>query len=225
MSPFVVKVIAAADYKRLSYTHHEDVSIRELSRLNPATGKVPVAVFDGEVVFDSTSILRRFDEVQPTPALLSEDATIAAQQRMLEDWSDESFYWYNQALRWSTQNEQRTIVQNSRFVPAPVRAFAKPLLRRLVGKQPKAQGLGRLPYDVLIAEVGERLDDLVLLLGKQAFFYADRPSVADFAIYGVFETGCNGATPDFAEQVSQRAALADWHKRVEEATRHDGGSR
>jgi glutathione S-transferase len=225
VSPFVVKIIAAADYKRFSYTHREDVSIRELSKLSPVTGKIPVVVFDGEVVYDSTLILRRFDQVQPSPALLSEDATIAAQQRMLEDWSDESFYWYMQALRWSTENEHRTIAQNSRFVPAPVRPFAKPLLRRLVGKQPKAQGLGRLPYDMLIAEFGERLDDLAMLLGKQAFFYSDRPSVADFAIYGVFSTGCaEEVTPDFTEQVSQRAALVDWHKRVEETTRHGGGS-
>jgi glutathione S-transferase len=226
VSPFVVKIIAAADYKGLSYTHQADVSVRDLSRLNPVTQKIPVVRFDGEVVFDSTSILRRFDQVQPTPALLSADATIAAQQRMLEDWSDESFYWYGQALRWSTENEDRTIAQNSRFVPAPLRPFAKPLLRRLVGKQPRAQGLGRLPYDMLLAELGERLDDLTLLLGKQAFFFSDRPSVADFAIYGVFSTGLEEeVTPDFAEQVSQRAALVDWRKRVEETTRLGGESR
>jgi len=94
------------------------------------------------------------------------------------------------------------------------------VLRRLIASATKAQGLGRLPYDVLIRELGERLDDLVLLLGKQAFFYSDRPSVADFAIYGEFNTGFTEATPDFAEQVSQRPALADWHKRVEEVTRH-----
>ena len=41
VSPFAVKIIAAAAYKRLSYTHREDVSIRELSKLNPATGKMP----------------------------------------------------------------------------------------------------------------------------------------------------------------------------------------
>lgn len=171
VSPFVVKVVAAADYKRLPYTHRENVSIRELSRLNPATGKVPIVVFDGEAVFDSTVILRRFDRVQPTPSLVSEDATIAAQQRLLEDWSDESLYWYLQALRWSAENEHRTIAQNSRFVPAPVRFFAKPLLRRLVGRQPKAQGLGRLPYDMLLAEFEARLDDLVTLLGAPLFLF------------------------------------------------------
>ena len=218
MSPFVVKILAAANYKRLSYTHTEQVSIRELKKYNPATRKVPIVLFDGEAVYDSTVILRRFDQVHPTAALLSEDAHIAAQQRMLEDWSDESLYWYMMALRWHPKNEHRTIAQNSQFVPAPVRLFAKPLLRRLVGNLAKAQGMGRLPYDLLIAELGNRLDDLVRLLGKQPFFYSDRPSAADFAIYGQFATGCTGGvTPDFSEQVSQRAAPVDWRKRVEEA--------
>jgi hypothetical protein len=105
---------------------------------------------------------------------VSEDATIAAQRRMLEDWSDESLYWNLMVFRWSTENEHRTIAQNSQFVPAPVRPFAKPLLRRLVGRQSKAQGPGRFPYDILIAGFGERLDDLAMLLGKQAFFCSDR---------------------------------------------------
>ncbi len=163
-------------------------------------------------------ILRHFGQVQSSPALLSEGVNIAAQQRMLEDWGDESLYWYMMALRWYPKNEHRTIAQNSQFVPAPVRLFATPLLRRLVGNLAKAQGMGRLPYDMVVAELGNRLDDLVRLLGKQPFFYSDRPSVADFAIYGQFATGCTGGvTPDFAEQVSQRAALVDWRKRVEEA--------
>jgi glutathione S-transferase len=226
VSPFVVKLLAAADYKGFPYTHTEQVSIRELARLNPQTGKVPIVRFDGESTYDSTLILRRFDLVQPTPPLFSEDPKVAAQQRMLEDWSDGSFYWYNQALRWCPANEARTISQNARFVPAVMRPFAKPALRRLVGGQPKAQGLGRLPYDVLIAEMGERLDDLVQLLGNDPFFYSDRPSAADFAIYGVFSTGFKeDVTPDFAELVSQRPALADWYKRVEDARHLDGGTR
>ena len=226
VSPFVVKLLAAADYKGLLYTHTEQVGIRELGKLNPQTGKIPIVRFDGETIYDSTLILRRFDLVQPSPALLSEDPKVAAQQRMLEDWSDESFYWYNQALRWCPVNEARTIAQNSRFVPAVMRPFAKPVLRRLVGGQPKAQGLGRLPYDVLIAEMGERLDDLVQLLGSDPFFYSDRPSAADFAIYGVFSTGVKeDVTPDFAGLVSERPALADWYKRIEDARRVEGGTR
>jgi len=65
-----------------------------------------------------------------------------------------------------------------------------------------------------------------LLLGKRAFIYSDRPSAAGFAIYGVFSTGLmEDVTPDFAELVSDRPALADWYKRVEDARRLDRGPR
>ncbi len=221
ISPFVVKVLAAANYKQLQYTHTEHVSIRELSKLNPYTGKVPVVRIDGEAIFDSTLILRQFDRIKAEPVLQSEDKEVAAKQRMLEDWSDESLYWYNQALRWASENEERTITQNSRFVPLLARPFAKPLLRHLVGKQPKAQGLGRLPYKVLLAELGGKLEDLEVLLGESSFFFSERPSAADFAIYGVFCTGLlDDVTPDFEALISKNPNLQQWYKRVAEVSRH-----
>ena len=45
--PFVLKLLAAADYKDLDYRRQEYVVIRELRTLNPGTGKVPVARIDG----------------------------------------------------------------------------------------------------------------------------------------------------------------------------------
>ncbi len=221
VSPFVIKVLAAADYKSLNYTHQEHVSIRELSKLNPITGKVPVVRINGEVVYDSTLILSRFDLEKPQPALLSADEEVAAKQRMLEDWSDESFYWYNQAIRWAPKNENRTIQQNSRFVPAVVRPFAKPLLRSLVGKQPKAQGLGRLTYTDLLSEFEKRLEDLEVQLGNEKFFFSGSPSAADFSLAGVFSTGyLEDVTPDFKELVSKHKALVNWYTRMEGISRH-----
>ncbi|MYE13386.1 MAG: glutathione S-transferase family protein [Gammaproteobacteria bacterium] len=218
VSPFVVKTLAAADYKGFAYDHDEYVSIRELGRYNATTGKVPVALFDGEAVYDSTLILRRFDEIHPDKPLVSSDPAVAAHQRILEDWADESLYWSVQAFRWHEKNEHRTIAQNARFVPAPMRIFAKPILRRLVGRQPRAQGMGRLPYEMLVRELGKRLDDLVVLLGRNPFFCSDKPSIADFAIYGQLCTGSSErVTPDFAEIVEQRGALEAWRSRLETA--------
>jgi glutathione S-transferase len=185
------------------------------------TGKVPIVRIDGEVVYDSTLILNRFDLEQADPALLSEDKEVAAKQRMLEEWSDESFYWYNQAIRWAPKNENRTIQQNSRFVPTIVRPFAKPLLRSLVGKQPKAQGLGRLPYDALLSEFDKRLADLEMFLGNEKFFFSGQPSAADFAISGIFSPGyLDGVTPDFQALVSRRKTLVNWYTRMEEISHH-----
>ena len=178
-----------------------------------------MASFDGEIVYDSTFIVRRLDALQPEPALLSEDPVVAAAQRRLEDWSDESLYWTIMALRWCDENEARTVEQMKPFLPAPARPLARTLLRRLIAKTPQVQGMGRLPYDVLIRETGATLDDLVLTLGRDAFFFGDRPCIADFAVYGMFCNGCGEATPDFAKLVSERPALADWMKRVEDTTR------
>jgi hypothetical protein len=34
--------------------------------------------------------VRRLDEIEPNPPLLSSEPVVAAQQRLLEDWSDEA---------------------------------------------------------------------------------------------------------------------------------------
>lgn len=219
LSPYVEKVCRAADYKRIPYTLG-DLGLRDLPKTNPVTKKIPVMLLGDEMVYDSTFILRRLDALVPDPPLFDADPEVAAAQRLLEDWSDESLYWQIMALRWAPANAARTVEQLSPFVPAPARPFAGPLLRRLIGGSTRAQGFGRLPYDVLVPEVGRNLDDLVLLLGGRAFFYSDRPSAADFALFGEFATGCSGATPDFEGLVSERPALADWRKRVEDATGH-----
>jgi glutathione S-transferase len=219
ISPFVDKVVSAARYKRIPFSLREPRSVGEIRKLNPVTAKMPVAFFGDELVYDSTFILRRFDELAPDPPLLASDPQIAAAQRQLEDWSDESLYWYVMALRWAPENLARTAQQLSVYLPRLLRGLATPVFRRMIAPTTRAQGLGRLPYGVLVRETGERLDDLVLLLAQRSFFYASRPSVADFALCGEFKAGCSGPTPDFERLVSERPPLADWMKRVEEAAR------
>ena len=219
ISPFVDKVVLAAAYKGIPFRLREPRTPSEVAKANPVTRKMPVAFFGDELVYDSTFILRRFDELRPDPPLLSSDAQIAAAQRQLEDWSDESLYWHVMALRWCPENEARTAEQLSVYLPRALRRFALPIFRRMIGRHPQAQGLGRLPHDVLAREIGERLDDLVLLLAQRSFFYSSRPSVADFALRGQFATGCSGVTPEFTRLVSERPTLADWLKRVDESAR------
>lgn len=221
VSPFVVKVLAAADYLNLQYTHYGHMSVSEVYKISPVTGRIPVVHFDGEAVFDSTIILRRFEQIQSEPELTSKDPRISAQQRMLEDWSDESLYWHMMGLRWIKENVHRSVKQNSRFLPWFIRPFAGIIFKNFIGSRTRAQGFGRLPYDVLLAELGERLDDLVLMLGAQRFFFGETPCIADFAIYGQFSTGIEeGVTPDFSRQVSQRKTLVEWRERVSSLTKH-----
>ena len=73
------------------------------------------------------------------------------------------------------------------------------------------EGLGK--------EFGQRLDDLVNFLGRRPFFYADRVSRADLAVYSFLHNIPGTAGPVVAAAVEARQPLMDLMARVEAAVR------
>jgi glutathione S-transferase len=218
LSPFVEKVVRGIQIKKLSYELIEPKTPLDLRRWNPQTRKMPLAEIRGERVPDSTLILRRLDEAWPEPPLVAEDPVAAAAQRQLEDWSDESLYWYTMALRWNPRHVDATLEQILSAVPGVARPLVKPLARLQFGGIPWQQGLGRWPEELLLDEYGRRLDDLDVMRGGREFYFADRPSVADLAVYGQLRTARNEVTPELEALIAQRPGLVDYMKRVEQAT-------
>jgi glutathione S-transferase len=220
LSPFVEKVVRGLHLKGIPYTMVPVRKPSDFKKWNPQTQKMPVLDVDGERTFDSSRILRRLDELVREPPLFDRDPKVGAQQRFLEDWSDESLYWYVMAYRWAAPNEDASATQVAGGLPLP--SFLLPVLKLYVARQIKsqalAQGLTRLPFDVLNDEFGRRLDELVVLLGDRPFFYADRPSGADLAIYGQCNTIASGPTPQADALIRERPALVAWKERVDEAT-------
>ena len=215
ISPFVEKVVRGVALKGLS--HRLAAGLR-LPRTGLGTSKVPVAEIGGTAFQDSTFILRELDRRFPEPPFWSSNPVVAAAQRHLEDWSDESLYWCVFALRWATPNADATRAQLAELRgPLPRRVFDW-ILRRRIGSQPPAQGMGRLPYHVLLRETAARLDDLVTLLGTRPFFYARHPGAADLAVYGQLRTGSSDATPDLQDLIRKRPPLTDLMSRVEDRT-------
>jgi len=223
-SPFVEKVARALEYKSLAFEFAAFSGMGDVKKWSPETGKMPVIEIDRERVYDSTFIVRRLDEIEPKPPLLSSDPVVAAQQRLIEDWSDEALYWYVMAMRWAPENERATTDQLLGIMPAPapLRPFIRRRLARKVGGMARAQGLARLPMAVLEQELGGMLDTLITILGARPFFYADQISVADLAIYGQLAGARSGPTPQADELINRHPALLDWIERVEQATATDG---
>ena len=217
LSPFVKKVMGALALKKVPYELTEPAGPRDLAKWSPVTGKMPVLEIDGERVYDSTLICARLEKGYPQPPLLAADARVCAAQRLLEDWADESLYWSIMALRWSAKNEPATLAQITGGMPFLMRRVARPILRRQIGRQPRFQGLGRLPVDVLVRELGTHLDDLVALLGERPFFHADEPSIADLAVAGELETGTSGPSPEVNELLAARPVLVAHLERVRQA--------
>ena len=142
----------------------------------------------------------------PEPPFLDRDAAVAARQRFLEDWSDESLYWYAMALRWSDANTEATTTQvvGSISVPAALRPVLKVILRRQIRGQARAQGLARLPLETIVDELGRRFVELLVWLGDRPYFFADRPSVADLALFGQLNALQSGPTPQAGTRLAQR---------------------
>src|SRR5262245_16515855 len=119
LSPVVEKTVRALHRKALPFTLVPPRSPADFRRWNPRTRKMPVLDVDGARTFDSSLILRRLDELVPTPPLFDRDARIAARQRFVEDWSDEALYWYGMGLRWSDANAAATVAQIVGDIGAP----------------------------------------------------------------------------------------------------------
>ena len=211
-SPFVEKVRRTLGWKKLAYRHIE--SGAEARRLNPQTGKIPVLRLDGEVLHDSTRIAQRLDESFPDPALFSADPVVAARQRLLEDWSDESLYWHFLALSSAPRARRETFEATRAALPRWLR-FATPLVVRRWRRTAWAQGIARLPDPLVLEALGRHLDDLCQLVHPNGYLAADQPSLADFAVFGQVEAAGRTATRDYvADLLAPRPALTAYLDRV-----------
>jgi glutathione S-transferase len=218
LSPFVEKVARALELKGMEFATVDVRGPTDLKRWNTTTGKMPVLEIDGQKLIDSSLILRRLDELAPSPSLVSRDPVVAAKQRFVEDWSDESLYWYVMALRWNPANAKATVAQLAAFMPAPLRPLASLVFPWQVGGQARAQGLARLPLEVVLDELERRFDELTIFLGESPFFFSDTVSVADLAVFGQLSTLRSGPTPQGARLLDTKPALAALFDRIDAAT-------
>jgi glutathione S-transferase len=205
--PFTEKCRRALVLKGLAYELREPSGPEDFQRWSPKTGLLPVLTIDDELVSDSTDILLRLDELCPEPPLLSPDPVVAAQQRHLEDWADESFLWYYQ--EW---------LRSGGGTDAPPAASDGRGRLRSLGARLRARGKRQPPQTELLRGLEERLNDLVNFLGARPFFYADRISMADLTIYAMLRSLGADQITGAGRLVSERPALLAFMRRVEAVT-------
>jgi len=212
-APFTEKVRRALLFKGLPFELREPEGPEDYRRWSPDTGLLPVLQIDAELIADSTAILYRLNELFPEPPLLAADPRTAEQQRQLEDWADESFLWY--FLKWQRMEQEREATE------ATGRVNGSGGVRRglrAVGAWIRAGGTWERPHAALLRQIGDRLDDLLNFLGARPFFYAERLSMADLAVYGMLFTMRRDSIPGTARLLSERPGLLDYMGRVEGAS-------
>lgn len=219
-APFTEKVRRALIFKQIEFELCEPRSLEDYKRWSPTTGMLPVLDIDGEHVPDSTDILLRLDELHPDPPLLSPDERIAKQQLRLEDWADASFLWYYMKYVYMTgaKTELPMALDGELVNAAEERESVEEGFLSRIGGWIRAGGTWERPEAALLRELSDRLDDLVNFLAAKPFFYSDRLSMADLAVYGMLNSMRVDVPPGGAIALSQRPTLVALMARVESAT-------
>lgn len=220
ISPFCDKVRRALNLKGVAY-ETRDPKMNEVERfkkMNPAS-RLPVLDHHGTIIADSSDILRFLEAQYPAPALYPADPALAAKAHILEDWADESLYFFELTMRltWET-NAPRIVgaLMEAAGAPAIVKALAPKQVMKKYGRVVAAQGIGAKPRAAVLADLDRNLAAVDGLLAGQEWLAGPAISAADIAVYA--QLFCIEGTIEGAPLVGARAGVTGWMRRVEAAT-------
>ena len=214
ISPFCVKIQKVLDLKQLPYRIEEYGGLRALKTKGLSTvGKLPVLDYDGERIADSSAIARFLEQRHPAPPLVP--ATLDPHLvHLLEDWADESLYWYQLWLRLFDEGAlDRAVAAACEGRPGYERMLFKQGLGRYRSSV-VAQGLGRYPRETVLSNLREHLAALEGRLAQHAWLVGEAPSVADIAVASQLEQMLR--TSSVAQhEVAALPRLSAWLKRCD----------
>jgi len=222
ISPFCDKVRRVLHYKGIPFTTRE-VQVARLGALRKLapTGKVPILEYAGQRVYDSTDISLWLEELHPQPALLPEDPALRAEVLLLEDWADESLYFFEMTMRFVWRDENRHWSrQLTRHDNALVRFLSPWLVPRLTGTIAGHQGIGRKRREQVLGDLRRLFAALQVRIEGSGYCVGEHLSLADIAVAS--QLHCITDVAAGRALLAQFPLLAEWKARIDAATRpHD----
>jgi glutathione S-transferase len=177
-------------------------------RWNPQTGLLPMLDFDGTRVPDSSGILDWLDERFPEPPLLARDPRAARQQRQLESWISETFFFYY--VRWIREQ----VLEQEAAERAASGSGGELARLGILDRVAELLGDAAERTSERGPDFARRLDDLVGFLGTRPFLYADQPSRADLTAAAFLRSLERNRIPGGARLLETRPALPALAARV-----------
>lgn len=221
ISPYADKVRRALRLKGLAFAIVEvRVSKRNAFRHISPTGKFPVLVHDGRTIVDSSDILRYLDATFPAPRLAPDAPRDAALATLLEDWADESLYFYDLAMRPWPNNRQWFIDDLLAHETGAMRLLLARLIPGAIGKVAATQGLGRKAPAVVTQDLAHLYDALEGWLEGVDWLAGPRLSTADLSVRAMLNV--LDRTEEAAALRAARPRLDQWCKRVDAAAPPEG---
>ena len=185
-SPFAEKVRRALNYKGIPFDTHEVARARvaegAYEHVSP-TGKFPT-IRDGDaVVCDSTDILYHLENGYGEPALLPPGSRDAALAHAIEEWADESLYFYEMTMRltWA-HNLDAALDEFAQTLPGVPKPRLRSLIVEAATRLTEAQGVGRKPREQVVRDVERHFRALDGLLDGHPWLVGDSLSIADLAV-------------------------------------------
>ena len=185
-SPFTEKVRRALHYKGLPFEVHEvaraKVAEGDYGHVSP-TGKFPAIQDGATAVWDSTDIIHHLDVAHGGPPLVPPGARDAALAHAIEEWADESLYFYEMTMRLTWEhNLDAALDEFARSLPGVPRPQLKAMIVQATTQLTQAQGVGRKPREQVVADVERHFRALDALLDGRAWLIGDALSLADLAV-------------------------------------------
>lgn len=217
VSPFAAKVRRAFYYKGIDFEvqNYGLAAVGRIKKFSPS-GKLPVLAHAGQWIVDSTDIIHHIEDHYPDNPILPLEPRLRAQAHILEDWADESLYFYDLTMRCWPNNIDMLTEDLLLADKGLAKRFFRPLIGKAIGKQAHSQGIGRKDRDKVCAEIEQHFDAIVALLSDSEFLVGDALSVADLAVVSM----CT--VLERAEEADQlmraRPTLMLWRDRVDAAS-------
>lgn len=218
ISPFCDKIRRILNVKQLAYSLHE-VRLAEASRLKSVspTGKFPAIEVEGQVIVDSTEIAYFLERRFPQPVLVPKEPREAALVHMLEDWADESLYFYEMTMRLSwANNAKRWVPELIKHERGLMRAMGRRMIPSVIARVTKAQGVGRKRRDQVVKDVTRHVRAIGDWLGDRQWLVGEGLTLADIAVFS--QLACISGTEEGAAVIQAVPPTAAWLRRVDQAT-------
>lgn len=187
-------------------------TLQRVRRVNPI-GKLPCIEAEGRYIADSTDIAEYLEARYPDPPLYPKDPAARAQCQIVEDWADESLFFFEVYLRFAVKdNSPAAIKRLVAHDPPWMRGLAQLFVPRLMTRMLRSQGLGRKPRERVLLDLARLLSALSDLLGERQYLIGDALTMADIAACA--QLACVQQTPEGEQLLRVRPAVLAWLDRV-----------
>jgi glutathione S-transferase len=218
LSPYNEKLRRMLNYKGVPFEERFWLLAdrKKVLAFNP-TGKLPALQHGERMICDSTDVAYYIEASFPQKPLIPDEPRLRAQLHVLEDWADESLYFYEMHLRFTTPgNRERNIPRMVEHENGFMRWFLPKVIPGGIARITRTQGIGRKTVAQLLVDVERHVRAVDNLVDGSGWLVGGQLTLADLAVYGMFQALRDADS--VADMLQRYPGVLAWMTRVEQDT-------